>query len=105
MDTREPGGTADTSAVVVVERDLLLSLVGLSTACACETGFIEELVGEGVLAPAGEGPQDWRFTGTALARTRIASRLAQDLHVNVPGVALSLELIDEIAALRARLRG
>ena len=104
MENQEPGGAAANSAVIVVERDLRLSLAELSTACACEVGFIEELVGEGVLAPAGEGPQAWCFTGTALARARTASRLAQDLHVNVAGVALALELIDEIAALRARLR-
>ncbi|KQV60182.1 hypothetical protein ASC95_01520 [Pelomonas sp. Root1217] len=103
MDTQEPGG-ADTCTVIVVERDLRLSLAELSAACACEMGFIEELVGEGVLAPVGEGPQGWCFTGTALARARIASRLARDLHVNVPGVALALELIDEMAALRMRLR-
>ena len=104
MDTQEPGRAADACAVIVVERDLRLSLAELSAASACEMDFIEELVGEGVLAPAGEGPQAWCFAGTALARTRIASRLARDLHVNVPGVALALELIDEIAALRARLR-
>ncbi|MDR7270231.1 chaperone modulatory protein CbpM [Pelomonas saccharophila] len=105
MDTQESGGAAATCAVIVVERDLGLSLAELSAACACEMGFIEALVDEGVLTPAGAGPQSWCFTGASLARARVASRLAQDLHVNVPGVALALELIDEIAVLRARLRG
>ena len=59
---------------------------------------------EGALVPD-EGEAGWRFSGAALARTRTAARLARDLGVNVPGVALALELLDEIAALRERLPG
>ena len=45
----------------------------------------------------------WRFSGSALRRARLAFSLARDLEVNPPGVALALDLIDEIGALRAML--
>lgn len=59
---------------------------------------------EGVLEPIGTAPQDWRFTGQSLRRARLAVWLTGDLEVNPPGVALALDLLDEITALRARLQ-
>jgi chaperone modulatory protein CbpM len=56
-----------------------------------------------VLQPAGQQPQEWRFTGAALRRARLAQRLAQDLEVNMPGVALALDLLDQIERLQAQL--
>ena len=63
-----------------------------------------ELVEEGVLTPAGEAPGQWRFTGLHLHQARIAARLQRDLGVNLAGAALALELLEEMAVLRARLR-
>ena len=39
-----------------------------------------------------------------LTCARLAWRLTQDLEINPPGVALALDLLDEIAALRAGVR-
>ena len=47
---------------------------------------------------------EWRFAGASLRRTRVATRLARDFELNPPGVALALDLLDEIEALRAHLR-
>lgn len=102
MAQQTPAGATDAD-LVIVEQALWLSLAELSTASGCEAGFIEELVDEGALAPVGAAPGAWRFEGAALARTRVAVRLVRDLQLNAPGVALALELLDEIAALRARL--
>ena len=55
----------------------------------------------GVLEPLGETPQDWCFTGASLHRARLALWLTRDLEINLPGVALALDLFDEIAALQA----
>jgi len=57
-----------------------------------------------VLEPNGEQPREWRFTGPALRRARLALRLTRDLELNPPGVALALDLLDEIEALKARLQ-
>ena len=61
-------------------------------------------VSEGVLEPIGEAPTEWRFAGQSLRRARLALSLTRDLELNPPGVALALDLLDEIAALQARLQ-
>ncbi len=87
----------------VVEEEVHLTLVELCQACSADEEHVMTWVFEGVLEPAGESPQDWRFSGESLRRARLALRLSNDLELNPPGVALALDLLDEIAALRARL--
>ena len=45
-----------------------------------------------------------RFDAIKLARVHTASRLRQDLGVNVPGVVLALELLDELEKLRQEIQ-
>ena len=47
---------------------------------------------------------EWRFTGDALRRARLALRLERELEINLAGVALALELMEEIEQLRRRVR-
>lgn len=88
----------------VVEEEISLSLLELCQACRAEQELVRLWVFEGVLQPAGGSPQDWRFGGESLRRARLALSLARDLEINPPGVALALDLLDEIAALRTRLQ-
>jgi len=88
----------------VVEEQVQLTLVELCQACSAEEEHVLTWVFEGVLEPAGDSPQDWRFSGESLRRARLALSLSRDLEINPPGVALALDLLDEIAALRARLQ-
>lgn len=87
----------------VVEESVQLSLAELCQACSAGEEYVLAWVVEGALDPAGASPPDWRFGGDSLRRTRLALRLTVDLELNPPGVALALDLLDEIAALRARL--
>jgi chaperone modulatory protein CbpM len=61
-------------------------------------------VDEGAFEPRGDTPEQWRFSGASLKRVRIACHLAEDLEINAPGIALALELLEEIEALRARMK-
>ena len=88
----------------IVEEEIQLTLDDLCVACAVHAERIVELVEEGVLEPAEREPGSWRFGGASLRRARVALRLQRDLEINLAGVALALELLDEIASLRARLR-
>ena len=88
----------------VVEEDVHLTLLELCQACRAQEENVLAWVYEGVLEPAGESPENWRFSGESLRRAQLALRLSRDLEINPPGVALALDLLDEIAALRARLR-
>ena len=87
----------------VVEEELELDLVQLCQACGVEREEITVWVMEGVLEPAGRAPEDWRFAGTAMRRARLATSFSRELEINAPGVALALDLLDEIESLRAQL--
>jgi chaperone modulatory protein CbpM len=87
----------------LIDDDVSLTIVELCQACKGSEEFVAALVFEGVLQPAGQQPQEWRFSGAALHRARLAQRLAQDLEVNMPGVALALDLLDQIQQLQAQL--
>jgi chaperone modulatory protein CbpM len=89
----------------VVEEEIELTLLELCQASDAEEIHVVSWVQEGLLAPTGDTAQDWRFGGDSLRRACMAKRLSQDLEINPPGVALALDLLDEIAALRARLAG
>ena len=88
----------------VVEEELTLTTIELCRASHASESNIEMWVAEGVLEPSGASREEWRFSGRSLARMRIATRLARDLEINSPGVALALDLLDEIERLEARLR-
>jgi chaperone modulatory protein CbpM len=88
----------------IVEEELHLTLVELCQATHASQEYVVAWVYEGVLEPIGEAPQDWRFTGQSLRRARLAWWLTRDLEMNAPGVAMALDLLDEIAALKARLQ-
>ena len=89
---------------IILDEQAPLTLVELSRACGARAELIIELVEEGVVAPIGREPDSWRFTGTHMRRARVAVHLQRDLGVNLAGAALALQLLDEIEALRARLR-
>ena len=90
--------------VVVIDETLEFTLVELSQACHVDSAQLEALVSEGVLAPSGSNPADWRFDGPSLRRSRLALRLGRDLELNAAGAALVVDLLDRIEGLSARLR-
>lgn len=91
-------------AICIVEEQSRLTLDDLCRACAIDAQQIIELVEVGVLEPQGHEPARWIFVGDSLRRARKALRLQHDLEIDLAGAALALELLDEIASLRARLR-
>jgi len=88
---------------VIFEEYAKLSVDELSRLCAVDRTYIVELVEEGVLSVEVDAA-GWRFSGAALRRARTALRLQRDLEINLPGVALALELLEELEALRRELK-
>jgi len=88
----------------VLEEQTELTLADLCRACAAQANSVIELVEEGLIAPHGAAPDQWRFTGVHMQRARVALRLQKDLGVNLAGAALALELLEELEVLRARLQ-
>jgi chaperone modulatory protein CbpM len=87
----------------IVEDEVHMSIVEISQATRAPEELIMSWVSEGVLSPAGSSPEDWRFSGDSLKRAKTAAHLTHDLELNTPGVALALDLLDEITRLRNQL--
>ena len=87
----------------IVEHDVHMTIVELAEATSTPEDMIMAWVSEGVLSPAGASPQDWRFSGNSLQRAKTAARLMHDLELNLPGVALALNLLEELDQLRSQL--
>jgi len=89
---------------IIIEEEVHLSLRELCDACAVHAEFITDLVDEGVIEPSGFDKSHWCFSGISLHRIRAAKRLQQDLGINLAGVALALDLLDEMQLLHTQLR-
>ena len=87
----------------VIEEDSL-TLGQLCHACGVHADWIISLVEEGIIEPQGEDIRLWRFSGASLVRARSALRLQRDLGVNLAGIALALDLIEELESLRAHMK-
>ena len=87
----------------IVEQSALLTVKDLSRMCAVDERHIVEFVEEGVLHVVEIKSTEWYFRGEALRRTRLALRLERDLELNLAGVALALQLMEELEHLRREL--
>jgi len=92
----------------LVDDDTPMTLAELARACRAAEEQVQGWVVEGVLQPIGpsslDRPPEWRFASASLKRARLAVTLTRELEINAPGVALALDLMDEIEALKASLR-
>ena len=80
------------------------SLNELCEICQLTVDRICEFVDYGVINPLGTTNTEWRFPPQAIMQARRATRLQRDLELNLAGIALALELIDENERLRRELQ-
>jgi chaperone modulatory protein CbpM len=77
------------------------SLREVCVICGVDDDQVVALVSFGVIEPTAAPPAQWAFSEDALARSKKALRLRRDLGLDLPGLALVLDLLDEIDRLRA----
>ncbi len=87
------------SNVELLDASELVSVEDLCKACGVDAVWVEELVAHGVISPV-DGPS---YSALTILRVRKARRLEADFSLNTPGVALALDLLDEIDRLRGQL--
>lgn len=80
-----------------------LSLEELAAACAVEARWVREHVEEGLLA-AQAAAGEWRFDAEGLRRARRMRALERDFEAAPELAALFADLLEEMDAMRARLR-
>lgn len=88
----------------ILDDEPTITLDELCYHCKVPKKVVIKFIEYGVINPSeGNSPQHWRFHQSVQIRTDKALRLKQDLGINVSGVALTLELLDEIADLKREL--
>lgn len=87
----------------IIEEDSL-TLGELCRACDIHADWVISLVDEGIIDPEDKEIKVWRFSGSNLARVRSAIRLHRDLGINLAGIGLVLDLMEELENLRTQLR-
>ncbi len=85
---------------IVIDERVEITLGELCRSCGLTAEQAIEMVAEGILDPRGREPVSWRFRSTELVRIERALHLQRDLRVNLPGVALALDLLEELEELR-----
>lgn len=88
---------------IVLDERVVYSLEEICDVCSIRTEWVVELVELGVLQPRGTRRRDWQFAGDNLHTAMKARRLQQDFDLSLTGVALVLELLEQIETLRRRL--
>lgn len=79
-----------------------LTLEELCKVCSVDVAVVNELIEYEIIHPQGAHAEEWIFDLIQLQRAQTALRLQHDLEVNLPGVAIVLDLLQEIEELRAR---
>ncbi len=90
-------------AYILAEAVMYYDFTELCRITAVSDDFILELVAYGVLEPQGRTRQEWRFTHDQLRVCQRALGLQRDLDVNVPGIGLTLQLLQELEQLRKKV--
>ncbi len=80
-----------------------LSSIEICTICQVEPIFIQELVAYGTVEPRGISLETWVFNSEHLKVVHTAARLHHDLEINHPGIALAIDLMQEIEDLRQQV--
>jgi chaperone modulatory protein CbpM len=94
----------ETLQTVALE-DQLLSLLDLCRAIGAPAEPVIEMIEYGVVEPSkGKSAKNWQFTTYAIKRTRVALHLQRDLHINLDGLGLALDLLEEVQDLRRRVQ-
>lgn len=62
--------------------------------------IIIEIVEQGIIAPEGAAPENWSFDTRMITVTKKAWRLHNDLDIDWSGIALAIDLIDELEQIR-----
>lgn len=90
--------------MIVVDEALnnAVSLEELCDICDISADDINELIAYDIIHMPQNTPDLWIFNVAHVQRIKTAMRLQRDLEINLAGVALALELLDELDELRER---
>ena len=78
----------------------LMSLEALATSAGLHPIVVESFVEFGLIEPVAGAGSGMTFDAASVARVRTIVRLRSDIGVNLPGIAVILDLLDRLRAQR-----
>jgi chaperone modulatory protein CbpM len=81
-----------------------LSFEELCEICHISSDFINQLIDYEIIHPQGESPNEWVFDLDQLQRIKTTLRLQHDLDVNLAGVVVVLDLLEQLDEIRERIK-
>jgi chaperone modulatory protein CbpM len=90
--------------VATLQEDVALTLDELCATCAVSHEWVVTRVEEGLLSIEESAAAEWRFGSRQLRRARAMHRIERTFDAAPELAALVADLLEEIEALRARLR-
>lgn len=89
-------------SAVIVSEDEQISLAELCRGCALPAEQVIMMIDYGIIEPMEATGRSfhWQFTADCLPRLQTAIRLQRDLEINLAGIAVALDLLDEVKTLR-----
>lgn len=85
-----------TQEAILIEAENSLTLQELCITLQADDTIIIAFVEHDILLPSGNTPKDWRFNSNNLKRAKTAISFYHDLEINLNGIALALDLLDQI---------
>lgn len=89
---------------VIIDDNWQATFTELCQTCDVDAELVIRMIEHGLLEPQGQSDVDWRFDAKDLRRLQKALRLYRDLQINLNGIALALDLMEEIESLREKIK-
>ena len=77
-----------------------LTLDELASCAGMAPALVESLIEFGLIDPIESGGTRWLFDPSAIPRLRLIRRLRESLGMNLAGIAVALDLLDRLQAVR-----
>lgn len=90
-------------AGVFLDEGTKMSFIDVCQTCDISEELLFEMIEHGLFTHQIIDYKDVQVEQKSLARIQAARRLQQDLDINLPGVVLVLELLDELAQIQMEL--
>ena len=87
----------------LITNDETLNFKEICRAVKIAPDLMVELIEYQIITPKGDSQSDWAFDHICLKRLKLARNFYHDLEVNLPGIALAIDMLERIDALEAEL--
>lgn len=92
--------------IIIVDnsQETFFALNELCEVCRASPEIIKAFIEYEIIRPQGASDDTWLFDLNHLQKVKMALRLQQDLEVNLAGIALVMDLLDELEELREKVK-